>query len=104
MGAITDSLDEQVVSASPDAEDEIIWPKSTRHPNEQVWLTILTDADEVIRLVDNLNDTTGTPIAAASGTVVAGPYRLADVIAGRNPHFIHSTNPVSIPVRVSRDG
>ena len=104
MGAINESLAEQVVSAAASPADEIIWPTTARNPNERVWLTILTDATEDIRLVDGVGDTTGTPIAAASGTVVAGPYHLAAIIAGRGPHFIHAANPVSIPVQVSRDG
>lgn len=104
MGAINESSAEQVVSASAASADAIIWPTSARNPNEQVWLAILTDDTEVIRLVNAAGQTTGTPIAAGSGTVVAGPYLLSAIIAGRGPHYIHSTNPVSIPVQVSRDG
>lgn len=104
MGAINEELAEQVVAAKAAPTDPIKWPKSTRNPNERVWLTILTDATEVIRLVDATLGTTGTPIAAASGTVVVGPWRLAAILDGRGPNFIHSTNPVSISVRVSRDG
>ena len=104
MGAINESLAEQVVSAAASPIDPIIWPSSVRSADEQVWLTILSDAAEDIRLVNATTETTGTPIAAASGTVVAGPYRPAAIIAGRGPHLIHAANPVSIPVQVSRDG
>lgn len=103
-GSINDRLAEQSVSAAISPVDPIIYPLSTRHPDEKVWLDIQSDALEDIRLVDNATDTEGVPIAAASGSVTKGPYRLAAILAGRGPRYIHSTNPVSISVVVSRDG
>lgn len=104
MGAATKFLPEQAVAASAASADAIIYPAKTANPNERVWLVFTTDAAEDVRLVKGLGDIAGILYTANSGTVTDGPWLLASILNGEGPHFIHTTNAVTIQLTVVRDG